>query len=160
MACAAQGRHPASRHRSWCVSTDPEFAAKAADVIGVSEPTTKRSCTQCRRETLDPGAGKENWLRMHQQRQSRARSEEHLQAAWPINLFAALNVATGEIKSKTTHTKKRPIQAFMESWPLMFQTISRFTSSLTNYCTHKKNMSGWPSIQLPLSLHPHFSQLA
>jgi transposase len=23
------------RHRSWCVSTDPEFAAKAADVIGL-----------------------------------------------------------------------------------------------------------------------------
>jgi hypothetical protein len=23
-----------SRQRSWCVSTDPEFAAKAADVIG------------------------------------------------------------------------------------------------------------------------------
>ena len=23
------------RHRSWCVNTDPEFAAKAADVIGL-----------------------------------------------------------------------------------------------------------------------------
>ncbi|MNR11368.1 hypothetical protein D3C85_1276650 [compost metagenome] len=26
------------RHRSWCVSTDPEFAAKSADVIGLYLP--------------------------------------------------------------------------------------------------------------------------
>jgi hypothetical protein len=29
------------RKRSWCVSTDPEFAAKAADIIGLYEPPTR-----------------------------------------------------------------------------------------------------------------------
>ena len=43
------------RHRSWCVSTDPEFAAKAADVVGLylracfesREPLYSGSCEHC-----------------------------------------------------------------------------------------------------------------
>lgn len=39
----------------------------------------------------------------------------YLQAAWLINLFAALNVATGVVQSKTSPTKKRSdFQAFMD----------------------------------------------
>ena len=45
------------RHRSWCVSTDPQFAAKAADVIGLYlKPARERLGAQRRREALDSSA--------------------------------------------------------------------------------------------------------
>jgi transposase len=57
-----------------------------------------------------------------------------------INLFAALNVATGEIKSKTTHTKKRlDFQTFMEELVVDIPSDREIHVVLDNYCTHKKN---------------------
>lgn len=49
-------------------------------------------------------------------------------------------VATGEIKSKTTHTKKRPdFQAFMEDLVVDIPDDRQIHVILDNYCTHKKN---------------------
>ena len=43
------------RQRSWCVSTDPQFAAKAADIVGLYlRSPAQRSGGVRRREALDP----------------------------------------------------------------------------------------------------------
>jgi transposase len=42
------------RRRSWCLSTDPAFAAKAADIVGLYlDPRTRSSCAS----TRSPGSG-------------------------------------------------------------------------------------------------------
>ena len=57
-----------------------------------------------------------------------------------INLFAALNVASGVVQSKTTATKKRPdLQAFMAEVVAEIPTGKAIHVILDNYSTHKKN---------------------
>ena len=57
-----------------------------------------------------------------------------------INLFAALNVATGVVQSKTTLTKKRPdFQAFMDEVVSEVGDNKQIHVILDNYSTHKKN---------------------
>jgi hypothetical protein len=46
------------KRKSWCESDDPQFLAKAADVVGLyMAPPRERHRHLRRRETLDPGAG-------------------------------------------------------------------------------------------------------
>ena len=57
-----------------------------------------------------------------------------------INLFAALDVATGNIKSKTTVEKKQPdFQSFMDDIVATIADDKEIHVILDNYCTHKKN---------------------
>ena len=57
-----------------------------------------------------------------------------------LNLFAALNVATGAIKSKTTKHKKRPdFQEFMDDVITDIPETREVHVILDNYYTHKKN---------------------
>jgi transposase len=66
-----------------------------------------------------------------------------------LNLFAALNVATGEVKAKTTKSKKRPdFQEFLEDVIKDFPKDREIHVILDNYCTHKKN-DDW------LAAHPN-----
>jgi transposase len=66
-----------------------------------------------------------------------------------LNLFAALHVATGTVKSKTTATKKRPaVQAFMADVVKDMPPEQEIHVIVANYCTHKKN-EAW------LNTHPN-----
>ena len=70
-----------------------------------------------------------------------------------INLFAALNVMTGIVNSKTTRTKKRPdFLMFMDELllelPERNQKVKEIHVMLDNYCTHKR-CDEW------LSKHPN-----
>ena len=57
-----------------------------------------------------------------------------------INLFAALNVATGEVKKKITNTKKREdFQLFMDDVIKDIPKNKEIHVILDNYCTHKRN---------------------
>ncbi len=52
-----------------------------------------------------------------------------------INMFAALNAATGEVKPKTTQTKKRPsFQGFMEELVADIPEDQQIHVALDNYC--------------------------
>lgn len=66
-----------------------------------------------------------------------------------LNLFAALNVATGQVAKKTTKTKKREdFQSFMDDVLKDMPDIQEVHVILDNYCTHKRN-DEW------LARHPH-----
>ena len=44
--------------KSWCESRDPDFVAKAADVVGLyMAPPENGGGDLCRREAVDPGPG-------------------------------------------------------------------------------------------------------
>jgi hypothetical protein len=60
-----------------------------------------------------------------------------------INLFAALNVAMGEIQSKTTHTKERPdFQAFRDDVVVEIPSGQRIHVILGNHSAPRNTMSG------------------
>jgi hypothetical protein len=66
-----------------------------------------------------------------------------------VNLFAALNVATGTIQTKITAIKKRPdFQAFLDDVMAEVPTSQQVHVILDNYATHKKN-DNW------LARHPN-----
>lgn len=68
-----------------------------------------------------------------------------------VNLFAALEVATGVIRGKTTTTKKRvDFQAFMDEVIADLPAGREIHVVLDNFCTHRKNEE-W------LAAHPNVS---
>ena len=129
------------RHRSWCVSTDPEFAAKAADVIGLylNPPQNALVLSVDEKPSIQALERKTGYVFTSSGKIVRGMKSTYKRHG-TINLFAALNVATGEIKSKTTHTKKRPdFQAFMEGVLVDIPSDQQIHVILDNYSTHKKN---------------------
>ena len=129
------------RHRSWCVSTDPEFAAKAADVIGLylSPPQNALVLSVDEKPSIQALERKTGYVYTSSGKIVRGLKSTYKRHG-TINLFAALNVATGEIKSKTTQTKKRPdFQAFMEELVVDLPDDQQIHVILDNYSTHKKN---------------------
>jgi hypothetical protein len=103
------------RHRSWCVSTDPQFAAKAADIIGLYlNPPEKALVLSVDQKPLIQALERATGY----VRTSSGKIVQGLKSTYKrhgtVNLFAALEVATGVIRGKTTPTKTRvDFQAFL-----------------------------------------------
>lgn len=129
------------RHRSWCVSTDPQFAAKAADIIGLYLNPPQNALVICVDEKPSIQALQRTTGYVYT---SSGKIVRGLKSTYKrhgtINLFAALNVATGTIQSKTTATKKRPdFQAFLDDILIDIPANQAIHVILDNYSTHKKN---------------------
>lgn len=138
------------RHRSWCVSTDPEFAAKAADVIGLylNPPENALVLSVDEKPSIQALERARGYVQT-----SSGKIVQGLKSTYKrhgtVNLFAALEVATGVIRSKTTQTKKRAdFQAFMEEVIADQPADRQIHVILDNLNTHKKNEE-W------LSRHPN-----
>lgn len=129
------------RLRSWCISTDPEFAAKAADVIGLylSRPQNALVLSVDEKPSIQALERKTGYVCTSSGKIVRGLKSTYKRHG-TINLFAALNVATGTIQTKTTETKKRPdFQAFMDDVIKDVPADQEIHVILDNYCTHKKN---------------------
>ena len=137
------------RHRSWCVSTDPEFAAKAADVIGLylNPPQNALVLSVDEMPSIQALESARGYVQT-----SSGKIVQGMKSTYKrhgtVNLFAALEVATGVIRGKSTQTKKRAdFQAFMEE-VVSDQPDRQIHVILDNLNTHKKN-EDW------LAAHPN-----
>jgi transposase len=138
------------RHRSWCVSTDPQFAAKAADIIGLYLNPPDRALVLCvdEKPSIQALQRATGYVQTSSGKIVRGLKSSYKRHG-TINLFAALNVATGVIQSKTTATKKRlDFRAFLEEVVAEVPAEREVHVILDNYSTHKKNHD-W------LAQHPH-----
>lgn len=138
------------RARSWCVSTDKEFSAKSADIIGLYLNPPSNALVICvdEKPSIQALERKTGYVET-----SSGRVVKGLQSTYKrhgtINLFAALQVATGEVKTKTTKNKKRPdFQEFMDDIVRDIPKEQEIHVILDNYSTHKKN-EAW------LAMHPN-----
>lgn len=138
------------RHRSWCVSTDPEFAAKAADVIGLylNPPQNALVLSVDEKPSIQALERARGYVQT-----SSGKIVQGMQSTYKrhgtVNLFAALEVATGVVRGKTTQTKKRAdFQAFMDEVVADQPAERQIHVILDNLNTHKKN-EDW------LSKHPN-----
>lgn len=129
------------RHRSWCVSTDPEFAAKAADVIGLylNPPQNALVLSVDEKPSIQALERTRGYVQT-----SSGKIVQGMKSTYKrhgtINLFAALEVATGTIRGKTTQTKKRvDFQAFMDEVIADLAPDRQVHVILDNLSTHKKN---------------------
>lgn len=129
------------RHRSWCVSTDPEFAAKAADVIGLylNPPENALVLSVDEKPSIQALQRPRGYVVT-----SSGKIVQGMKSTYKrngtLNLFAALQVATGVIRAKTTASKKRAdFQAFMDDVIADLPSGREVHVILDNLNTHKKN---------------------
>jgi transposase len=142
------------RHRSWCVSTDPEFAAKAADIIGLylNPPQNALVLSVDEKPSIQALERARGYVHT-----SSGKIVQGLKSTYKrhgtINLFAALEVATGIIRGKTTQTKKRAdFQAFMDEVIADQPPDRQIHVILDNLNTHKEN-NDWLAAHPNVTLH-------
>ena len=129
------------RCRSWCVSTDKEFAAKSADIIGLYLNPPENALVICvdEKPSIQALERKLGYVET-----SSGKIVQGLKSTYKrhgvLNLFAALHVATGVVKTQTTTQKKRPeFQAFLDSVLENISPEQQVHIIMDNYCTHKRN---------------------
>lgn len=129
------------RCRSWCVSTDKEFSKKSADIIGLYLDPPQNALVICVDEK--PSIQAIERSRGYVETSS-GKIVQGMKSTYKrhgvLNLFAALNVATGAVKTQITQRKKRPeFQAFLDSVVKDISPDQEVHIIMDNYCTHKRN---------------------
>ena len=129
-----------SRQRSWCVSTDPEFAAKAADIVGLylNPPLNALVISVDEKPSIQALERRTGYVQTESGQVVRGYKSTYKRHG-TLNLFAALEVATGAIHAQTT-TKKRRVEflAFMDQVLSDLPSATEIHVIVDNYCIHKK----------------------
>src|SRR5277367_2467573 len=109
------------RMRSWCVSTDPDFAAKAADIIGLylQPPTRALVLSVDEKPSIQALSRTTGYVQTSSGKVVRGLKSTYRRKG-TLNLFAALNVAAGEVIKDVPPDQEIHV-------------------ILDNYATHKKN---------------------
>ena len=138
------------RRRSWCISTDPEFAPKAAEIVGLYLHPPENAVVLCVDEkphiqALERAQG---YLRLPNGTAVRGQNHEYKRHG-TSTLFAAFEVRTGKVHGM--HTKRRRREEFLS---FMNDIIAAYPGQeihviLDNLNTHKPKHDHW------LARHPN-----
>jgi transposase len=131
-----------ARMRTWCISTDPEFAAKAAEIVGLylNPPENAVVISIDEKPSMQALSRTTGVVKTSSGKIVSAVKSTYKRNGTQ-NLFAALEVATGVIHGKTTKAKKRvDFLAFMDDLlkELPQGDNIRYHAILDNYCIHKR----------------------
>ncbi|MBU2513790.1 IS630 family transposase [bacterium] len=130
-----------SRKRSWCISTDPQFVAKSADIIGLylNPPLNAIVISVDEKPSIQALERQTGYVKVQNGKIVRAYKSTYKRHG-TLNLFAALEIASGKIFGKVTKEKKRPdFILFIEEIITDLPGEKEIHVILDNYCTHKKN---------------------
>ena len=99
--------------KSWCESNDPEFAAKAADVVGLYMAPPENAMVICvdEKPSIQALERAQGWLRLPNARRLAGRSHDYKRNG-TTTLFAAFEVATGRVTA--AHKKRRRRLEFLD----------------------------------------------
>jgi transposase len=128
------------RQRSWCVSTDKEFAAKAADIVGLylNPPEKALVISIDEKPSIQALERKTGYVQTDNGKIVRGLKSTYKRHG-TLNLFAALEVATGQVKTAITQLKRRDeFLQFMDQVVAEAPAQQELHVILDNYCTHKK----------------------
>ncbi len=133
------------RRRSWCLSTDPEFARKAADIVGLylSPPENAVVLAVDEKPSIQALERAQGWLRLPNGKALTGFSHGYRRHG-TTTLFAALEVATGFIIAG--HYWRRRRREFLD---FMNHII------LDNLNTHKPKNDRW--LQRHANIHFHYT---
>ena len=128
------------RQRSWCVSTDKEFAAKAADIVGRYLDPPEKTLVICVDEkpsiqALERATGYVETDTGQIGRGFKRTYKRH----GTLTLFAALPVATGHVQPATTaRTRREEFLRFMDAVVAEAAATRELPVIVDHYGTHKK----------------------
>jgi transposase len=125
--------------KSWCESNDPEFVAKAADVVGLYIDPPAKAIVLCvdEKPSIQALERAQGYLRLPNGRALSGQSHDYKRHG-TTTLFAALEVATGRIVA--AHSKRRRRTEFLG---FMKDVVAAFPARelhviLDNLNTHKR----------------------
>src|SRR5947209_5046719 len=136
--------------KSWCESEDPEFAAKAADVVGLYIAPPENAVVICvdEKPSIQALERAQGYLKLPNGRALTGHSHDYKRNG-TSTLFAAFEVATGKVTA--AHKKRRRRIEFLDfmndivaAWP-----DTAIHVVLDNLNTHKPRNDRW------LKLHPN-----
>lgn len=141
------------RRRSWCISTDPTFAQKAADIVGLYLNPPDHAIVLCvdEKPAIQALERAQGWLKLPTGKALTGFNHEYTRHG-TTTLFAALNVATGLIQAG--HYPRRRRVEFLD---FMNRVVALYPDQelhviVDNLNTHKPKQDRW------LARHPrvHF----
>jgi len=137
------GIHLQRRH-SWCISTDPEFTQKAADLVGLylDPPENAVVISVDEKPAIQALERAQGWLRLPDGKAMRGFSHEYKRHG-TTTLFAAMEVATGLVK--VGHYPRRRRREFLD---FMNSVVADYPETelhvvLDNLNTHKPKNDRW-----------------
>jgi transposase len=129
------------RRRSWCVSTDKEFAPKAAEVVGLylNPPLNAVVLSVDEKPSIQAIERASGYVETDSGRVVRALKSTYKRHG-TLNLFAALEVDTGQVHTKFTEYKKRKdFRGFLDGVVADLPQDREIHVILDNYSPHKRN---------------------
>ena len=126
--------------KSWCESNDPDFATKAADVVGLYMAPPKNAVVLCidEKPSIQALERAQGYLKLPNGRALTGHSHDYKRHG-TTTLFAAFEVATGKVKA--AHKKRRRRKEFLD---FMDEIVAAYPNRrleviLDNLNTHRKN---------------------
>jgi transposase len=136
--------------KSWCESDDPEFAAKAADVVGLYMSPPGNAVVICvdEKPSIQALERAQGYLKLPNGRTLTGHSDDYKRNG-TSTLFAAFEVATGQVTA--AHKSRRRRVEFLD---FMNDIVAAYPDTalhvvLDNLNTHKPKNDRW------LKQHPH-----
>jgi transposase len=145
-----------ARRRSWCVSTDPEFAAKAADIVGLylNPPENAVVLSIDEKPSIQALERATGYVYASDGKLVRGLKSTYKRHG-TLNLVVALEVATEALHTQTTPRKRRvEFLAFMDQLLAELPVVEgrRIHVILDNYCIHKHN-AAWLATHPTVTFH-------
>jgi transposase len=143
--------------KSWCESTDPEFVAKAADVVGLymAPPENAIVISVDEKPSIQALERAQGYLRLPNGRTLTGHSHDYKRNG-TSTLFAAFEVATGKVTA--AHKSRRRRVEFLD---FMNQIVAAYPADtaihvvLDNLNTHKPKNDRW--LERHRNVHFHFT---
>src|SRR6266849_8410746 len=152
------------RRRSWCVSTDRQFAPKAADIVGLylNPPVNAVVLSVDEKPSIQAIERASGYVETDSGKVVRGLKSTYKRHG-TLNLFAALEVGTGQVKTKFTEFKKREdFRGFLDGVLADQPQDAEIHVILDNYSPHKRNDDWLAKFEGRVRFHftPTFSELA
>ena len=144
------------RRRSWCISTDPEFTRKAADIVGLylHPPENAVVLSVDEKPHIQALERAQGWLRLPDGKALTGFNHEYKRHG-TSTLFAALEVASGQVKAG--HFQRRRRRDFLA---FMNEVLAAYPQRplhviVDNLNTHKPKQDRW--LRQHPQVHLHFT---
>ena len=142
--------------KSWCESNDPEFVAKAADVVGLYMAPPENAIVICvdEKPSIQALERAQGYLKLPNGRALTGHSHDYKRNG-TSTLFAAFEVATGKVTA--VHKKRRRRVEFLEfmNGIVAARTDTAIHVVLDNLNTHKPKVDRW--LKCHPNVHLHFT---
>ncbi|MGA9849383.1 MAG: IS630 family transposase [Roseiarcus sp.] len=145
-----------SGRKSWCVSNDPEFAANAAEIVGLymAPPDNAVVLAVDEKPSIQALERAQGYLKLPNGRAMTGQSHDYKRHG-TTTLFAALNVASGKVVGR--HYKRRRRVEFLD---FMNRVVAAYPEReihvvLDNLSTHKPTRDTW--LNRHSNVHFHYT---